>query len=37
VETYDPNYSAGRVGVYVWPWDNPGVRVEFDNFTIINP
>ncbi len=37
VETTDPNYVAGRVGVAAGAYDNPGIVVGFDNFIIMRP
>lgn len=37
VETVDPNYIPGRVGLAAGCWDNPNVRVGFDDFVILRP
>ena len=34
---YDPNYQAGRVGLFVWPFEIPDLQVEFDNFYLLRP
>jgi S1-C subfamily serine protease len=34
---YDPNYQAGRAGLFVWPYEIPNLQVEFDNFYLLRP
>ena len=34
---YDPNYQAGRAGLFVWPYETPDLQVEFDNFYFLRP
>ncbi len=34
---YDPDYQAGRVGLFVWPDETPNLQVEFDNFYLLRP
>lgn len=34
---YDPNYQAGRVGLFVWPFEIPDIQVEYDNFYLLRP
>lgn len=34
---YDPDYQAGRVGLFVWPYEIPNLQVEFDNFYLLRP
>ena len=34
---YDPNYQAGRAGLFVWPYEIPDLQVEFDNFYFLRP
>ena len=34
---YDPNYQAGRAGLFVWPYEIPDLEVEFDNFYFLRP
>lgn len=37
VDTVDPNYRAGRVGLVAGCWDSPGFRLGFENFSILKP
>ena len=37
VETRDPNYTPGYVGLMAGTWDNPGVTVGYDTFVIMAP
>jgi len=34
---YDPDYEAGRAGLFVWPYEIPNLQVEFDNFYLLRP
>ncbi|MFW5713543.1 MAG: hypothetical protein ACOCYU_02610, partial [Brevefilum sp.] len=36
-ETVDPNYQPGRVGLVAGCWDNPDLRLGFENFNIFEP
>lgn len=36
-ETVDPNYRPGSVGLAAGCWDNPNLRLGFENFYILQP
>lgn len=36
-ETVDPNYLPGSVGLVAGCWDNPNLRLGFENFYILQP